>query len=337
VTVPVPARVLILHNSVTAESSADARDILDQITHVQAALTELGHPVATAAVSLDLAGLRRDLGDQRPDVVFNLVEAIDDSGQLVPVAAALLDHLGIPYTGSSTEALVVTSQKVLTKRWLRALGLPTADWWQPGDPLPVDPAPGPWIVKPLWEDASIGMDDASVVGSFGEVAARLAAKQRQRACPWFAERYIEGRELNVGLLAGASGPQVLPVPEIEFVDFPAGKPRIVGYAAKWDEGSFECRNTRRRFVDARSEAALCAALGRLALECWQAFDLAGYARVDFRVDSAGNPWILEINANPCIAPDAGFAAAAAEAGLAYRETIRRIVAAALAPGSLPPP
>jgi D-alanine-D-alanine ligase len=128
---------------------------------------------------------------------------------------------------------------------------------------------------------------------------------------------------------------VLPVPEIEFVDFPAGKPRIVGYAAKWDETSFECRNTRRRFVDPGQEPGLCAGLGRLALDCWQAFALGGYARVDFRVDHAGNPWILEVNANPCIAPDAGFAAAAAHAGLGYREAIRRIVAAT--PVSTPAP
>lgn len=325
------ARVLVLHNAVTAESPADARDILEQLDCVGRALTELGHPTDTLAVDLDLPALKSGLGARRPDLVFNLVEAIEDSGQLVPVATALLDHLRIPYTGSGTEALLVTSNKVLTKRWLRRLGLPTSDWWDPLEPPPASPAPGPWIVKPLWEDASIGMDDRSVVGSFAEVPARLREKQRQRPGRWFAEQFVEGRELNVALLAGNAGPEVLPVPEIEFVDFPAGKPRIVGYAAKWDEASFECRNTRRRFVDRDREAALCATLGALARECWDAFALEGYARVDFRVDAAGNPWILELNANPCISPDAGFAAAAAEAGLPYREAIRRIVAAARHP------
>jgi D-alanine-D-alanine ligase len=324
-------RVLVLHNAVTAESPADARDILEQVDCVVQALRELGHGTETLSVGLDLPVLKAELDARRPDLVFNLIEAIEDSGQLVPVATALLDHLRMPYTGSGTEALLVTSNKVLTKRWLRRLGLPTSDWWDPQEPAPASPAPGPWIVKPLWEDASIGMDDRSVVASFAEVPARLREKQRQRQGRWFAERFVEGRELNVALLAGDAGPEVLPVPEIEFVDFPAGKPRIVGYAAKWDEASFECRNTRRRFIDSDREAALCAKLGALARECWNAFHLEGYARVDFRVDAEGNPWILELNANPCISPDAGFAAAAAEAGLHYREAIRRIVAAARRP------
>lgn len=331
-----PPSILVLHNAVDAESPADARDILDQVAEVERALAELGVATATLAADLDLARLRDELRQRRPPCVFNLVEALDDSGQLVPAVTALLDHLQVPYTGSSTEALMITSQKVLTKRWLRTLGLPTTDWWEPQDPVPADPAPGSWIVKPLWEDASIGMDDESVVAGFGAVPARLLAKQARRPGRWFAERFIDGREINVALLAGPTGPEVLPVPEIEFVDFPAGKPRIVGYAAKWFEDSFECRNTRRRFVDRNVEAALCERVGRLARDCWEAFGLAGYARVDFRVDAAGTPWILEVNANPCISPDAGFAAAAAEAGIAYREAIARIVAAALPATSAAP-
>jgi D-alanine-D-alanine ligase len=334
---PRPSSILVLHNAVDAESSADARDILDQVAEVERALAELGIATETLAADLDLARLRDELRRRRPACVFNLVEALDDSGQLVPAVTALLDHLRLPYTGSGTEALMITSQKVLTKRWLRLLGLPTTDWWDPLEPPPPDPAPGAWIVKPLWEDASIGMDDESVVPSFAAVPDRLRAKQAQRPGRWFAERFIDGREINVALLAGVAGPEVLPVPEIEFVDFPAGKPRIVGYAAKWFEDSFECRNTRRRFVDSQAEAALCARVGDLARQCWDAFGLAGYARVDFRVDSAGTPWILEVNANPCISPDAGFAAAAAEAGIAYRDAIARIVAAALPdPGAAAP-
>lgn len=325
------ARILVLHNAVTAESPADARDILEQMECVGQALRDLGHATETLAVDLDLPALKAELGARRPDLVFNLIEAIEDSGRLVPVATALLDHLQIPYTGSGTEALLVTSNKVLTKRWLRRLGLPTSDWWDPLEPEPGRPAPGPWIVKPLWEDASIAMDDSSVVDCFAAVPARLREKQRQRPGRWFAEQFIEGRELNVALLAAGTEPEVLPIPEIEFVDFPADKPRIVGYAAKWDEASFECRNTRRRFIDEALEAPLCRTLGDLARQCWDAFDLQGYARVDFRVDAKGSPWILELNANPCISPDAGFAAAASAAGLHYREAIARIVAAARQP------
>jgi D-alanine-D-alanine ligase len=292
--IDLPASCLVLHNSVTGESPADARDILDQVASVGGALTSLGIRHEAWPVDLDLVRLRANLRARPPAVVFNLIEGIDDSGQLVTVATSLLDHLGTTYTGSHTEALMLTSQKILTKRWLRAFSLPTADWWQPGEPEPVSPSPGAWIVKPLWEDASIGMDDRSVVASFADVPARLEEKQARVPGPWFAER------------------------------------RIVGYAAKWHDDSFEARNTVRRFVDPVADRTLCERVGLLARRCWDVFGLAGYARVDFRVDAAGDPWILEVNANPCISPEAGFAVAAAEAGLAYPAAIARIIRSASA-------
>ena len=160
---------------------------------------------------------KQQLLTRRPDVVFNLVEAIDDSGQLVPMATALLDHLRIPYTGAGTEALMLTSNKILTKQWLRLHDIATPDWWDPDTRPPVAPAPGRWITKPLYEDASIGMDDASVVADFSLVPERIAEKRQLRPCRWFAEQFIEGREINVALLGGPDGPEVLPIPEIEFV------------------------------------------------------------------------------------------------------------------------
>lgn len=320
--------VLILHNSVTHESTADARDILEQMACVRTALVSRGYRALTLAIDLRLDAVKSRLKEDPPDVIFNLVEAIDDCGQLVPIATALLDHLQIPYTGSSTEGLLITGNKILAKQWLRAHGLTTSDWWDGVSPVPTYPGPGRWITKPVSEDASIGMDDESVIDDFQDVPQRVAAREQLRKYRWFAERYVEGREINVALLDGPGGPEVLPIPEIEFVDYPADKPRIVGYAAKWQEDSFECRNTVRRFVDPVREAALCAELGRVALKCWQIFQLRGYARVDFRVDAEGTPWVLEINANPCISPDAGFAAALEQAGIPYAEGIERIVAVA---------
>ncbi len=320
--------VLILHNSVTNESTADARDILEQMDCVRAALVSHGYEAPTLAIDLKLDAAKARLKEYPPHAVFNLVEAIDDCGQLVPVATALLDHLQVPYTGCGTEGLMITGNKVMAKQWLRAHGLATADWWDGVSPVPPHPGPGRWITKPVSEDASIGMDDSSVVADFSQVPTRVREQETLRKYRWFAEQFIEGREINVALIDGPAGPQVLPIPEIEFVDYPADKPRIVGYAAKWQEDSFECRNTVRRFVDPVSEAALCAELGRMSLQCWDIFQLRGYARVDFRVDAAGKPWVLEVNANPCISPDAGFAAALEQAGITYADGIERIVAAA---------
>ena len=154
----------------------------------------------------------------------------------------------------------------------------------------------------------------------------------------FAEAYIEGREFNLSLLAsedlkggpvsvgrGKSCPEVLPPAEIRFDSYPSGKVRVVGYRSKWDEDSFEFTHTPRSFDFPDRDDALLADLKDLALRCWELFDLRGYARVDFRVDGAGRPWILEVNANPCLSPDAGFAAAAARAGLPFTEVLNRII------------
>ena len=118
---------------------------------------------------------------------------------------------------------------------------------------------------------------------------------------------------------------MLPVAEIRFDGFPAGKPRIVGFAAKWEPHSVEYRRTVRSFD---VEPSLAAELSRIALECWNAFELDGYARVDFRVDDDGRPWVLEVNANPCLSADAGFAAMLAAAGIAFPVALAWLLAAA---------
>ena len=133
-------------------------------------------------------------------------------------------------------------------------------------------------------------------------------------------------------MAGPHGPQVLPLAEIDFSAFPEGKLRIVDYRAKWDDQSFEFHNTPRRFDFAAADQPLLDRLGQLAAACWTSFGLNGYVRVDFRVDSASQPWILEINANPCLSPDAGYAAAVQRAGIGWDQAVERILAAALAAG-----
>jgi D-alanine-D-alanine ligase len=144
-----------------------------------------------------------------------------------------------------------------------------------------------------------------------------------RAC--FAEVFIPGREFNLSLLNGPSGPEILPPAEIMFEDFGAEKLPIVGYRAKWDTESYEYHHTPRRFAFPPEDAVLLNRLQSIAVRCWEIFGLNGYARVDFRVDVQGRPWVLEINSNPCLSPDAGFAAAVSQAGLTYNEAIERIV------------
>ena len=103
------------------------------------------------------------------------------------------------------------------------------------------------------------------------------------------------------------------------------RPRIVSYAAKWDEATPEYRDTNRTFGWREGAPHLNKALERLAQDCWTLFGLNGYARVDFRVDRAGAPFILDVNVNPCLSEDAGFAASALEAGIGYDAMIGRVI------------
>lgn len=318
-------RALILRQELSPEASVADRDVLIQVEAVEAALRTLGCETSVAQCGLDFSRLPATIESRRPDFVFNLVESLGGSDRMAPLAAAALESLGVPFTGSSFAAWTASADKLRAKEMLRRAGLPTPEGWSLDSFDREAPAGTRGIVKSIVEHASLGIDDDSIV-SAGEIrSSRPAGGDR------FVERFVAGREFNLSLLARdeGSGADVLPPAEIVFVDYPPEKPRIVGWAAKWDDASFEYSATPRRFDFPAGDASLLRELESLALACWRTFGLAGYARVDFRVDEAGKPWILEANANPCLAPDAGFAAALARAGIAYEAAIERIVRAAL--------
>ncbi|MEZ5670671.1 MAG: D-alanine--D-alanine ligase [Alphaproteobacteria bacterium] len=302
----------------------DEADTLATAEAVAAALERLGRRSAVVRVDLDLGALRR-LAAQRPAAVFNLVEALDGDCALAQLVPSALEHLGLPFTGAGGEAHRLTLSKVTAKRLMAAAGLPTPAWSRDGAGLP---AGAQAIVKSETEHASLGIDAYSVVpaAKAGRVVRDRAARHGGR---FFAEAFVDGREFNLSLLEGADGPRVLPPAEIRFDAFPPGRPRIVDYEAKWAAGSFAYENTPRRFDFAAADAALLDRLRALACDAWTLFEVAGYARVDFRVDEDGRLWLLEVNVNPCLAPDAGFVAAAAESGLGFDALIGAIVDAAL--------
>ncbi len=331
-------RVAIAHNAVGETDAPDERDVLVQAEAVGAALGVLGHAALPLPCTLDLSAVKRRLIEMEPDLVFNLVESLDGTGRLIHVFPFLLDALGIPYSGSCAEAILFTSHKVLAKERLAAAGVPTPPWSTPSPRgLPAAPMapsvfrlaaqPRGWIVKSLWEHASIGLDEAQPVtcDHDEEVAAALDASATRFGGACFAERFVDGREFNLSLLAGVDGPQVLAPAEIIFEGFPEDALRIVGYRAKWLPASYEFNHTPRRFDFPGPDAGLLERLGALARHCWKVFGLRGYARVDFRVDAAGQPWVLEVNANPCLSPDAGFAAALHQSGVGFEEAIGRII------------
>ncbi|MCB9683477.1 MAG: ATP-grasp domain-containing protein [Alphaproteobacteria bacterium] len=314
-------RVALLHERLSGDARTDEKDALVQRDELAAALRRLGHETVFADLDLDLATATRRLRELAPDVVFNLVEAVGGQARLVDVVPGLLDGLGLPFTGNGQVAMFLTSHKRVAKERLGALGLPTPALLGDG------PRVGRWIVKPVWEDASVGIDDGAVVD-----ADQVDRALRERGAVYgevFAEAYVEGRELNLSLLADGDSVVCLPPAEIAFEGFPEGKPRIVGYAAKWDEGSFEYARTPRTLDFPDDDAPLLRRVADLAVRCWYGFGLTGYARVDFRVDRDGQPFVLEVNANPCLASDAGFMAASARAGLGVDAVVARLLDDAL--------
>ncbi len=326
-------KVLVLYNYSQTLVKGEPKDILAErgvIACAQAvarALAEAGYTVEVVAFSTDIEAA---LAPYPPKdwVVFNLGEGLE--GRLFEEAriAWALEAMGYRFTGSPGDAIARSTHKARAKAILAEAGVPTPPWKLLRDPAEADgwPADGPVIVKPVSEDASIGIGPEAVVTNplqLWERVAYIVNRYRQAA---LAEKFIAGREFNVSLWG--SEPEVLPLAEVDFSAFANPLERIVSFAAKWEPDSFEYRNTPV-LCPAPVEPELKAKIEEMARKAWRAIGCRGYARVDMRVDSAGNPYVVEVNCNPDLSPDAGFYRAARAAGYTYTEMVVRILRMAM--------
>jgi D-alanine-D-alanine ligase len=238
---------------------------------------------------------------------------------------ARLDALGTAYTGCSTSALSATLSKVGTKRKLAHAGLPTPEWSADGTGLDPDVRV---IVKAVWEHGSLGLDETSVMRC-ADAPRAVAAHTLRLKTEHFAEVYVEGREFHLALLERMCGVEVLPIIEILFEGVETCEPKIYGYDGKWTPDSAAYIGTVRRFGLEQDEPQLATMLKQFARACWTLFGFSGYARVDFRVDPTGAPYIIDVNPNPYLSRDAEDAAAAARAGFSYSDLIASIVESSL--------
>ena len=317
-------RVLIAHNPVGEEDDPSTSDVLAQVDLVESGLREIGIPFERIAVdpgrTLEIFHEQARRGGI---TIFNMIESPPGRPWIHTASTAVLELAGLPYTGCSPAALALTTDKIATRALLASEGVAVA----PGGRLDLD-RPGvldrispPWILKPALEDASIGLEGDPVCAT-REAALKRGADLVRRFTdqPVLVERFLPGREFNVSVLAA----EVLPIAEILYEGFPEGMSRVLGYDAKWDESSFAYIHTVRHFPD---EAPVLERIREMALASWHLCGLKGYARVDFRLDENGVPHVLEVNANPCLAANAGFMAAAEKAGLSPGEVVRRILEA----------
>ena len=305
--------------------------VLEQVAAIRDALCQLGiQPLLCSVRSgVDLAEF---LIRERPDAVFNCCESVRGQAALEMSVAAVFDLLGIAYTGSPALTLGVAVDKSLTKALLRAAGVPTPAGVaiRSIEELDRTVAPGfPLIVKPLAEDASIGIDSASVVHDRAALAERLRFVCATFSCGALVEEFIAGRELNVSLLADATGAlEPLPLSEVSFEGLPPGLPPIVSYDAKWTVDSPAYGGTPVTCPASLTDS-LAARVRATALTAAAAVHLRDYGRVDLRVRSTDDAvFVLEVNPNPDLSVDAGFMRAARASGRTFASTIEQILSRA---------
>jgi D-alanine-D-alanine ligase len=310
-------KVAILFDGASAEAETPDQEILETVSAVSLSLTTEGNTVVRIPVHPDARWIDR-LRRARADLVFNLCESIDGVAALEPAVISVLELVGLPFSGSSSWTTSLCLRKHVVNAALERSGLPIPKFAVVRRGSAIPSVGYPAICKPAAEDASIGVEQRSVVRSSRELAERVSTMLEG----WdevLVQKYVEGREVNVGVLGDA----VLPIAEIDFGRMPKGMWRIVTYRSKWEDGSDEDLGSAPR-CPARLPATLATQLRKVAVAAWRIVGGAGYGRVDMRIDERGRPWILEVNANPDFAPTAGLARMAGVAGIDYGALVRQV-------------
>jgi D-alanine-D-alanine ligase len=311
----------IIYNEPLPGALEDELDVLDQVAHIEKHLIEMGIDVTRKGITENFMSEIAVLAEDRPDFVFNLVESIKNKGELNYFIPALLNMYAIPYSGNSLESIFFTTSKTIASRMMKEAGINNPSSYKPSQMNLLKPG-HTYIVKPVWEDGSLGITADSVFVCATGFEEKLKGKDDAH---WFIEDFIDGREYNISVLAGKDGPEVLPPAEIVFRDYDDSMPKIVDFKAKWEMDTFEYVNTVREFPGSALDPGFIGRLRETAKACWHLFGLKGYARVDVRADSNGNIFVIEINANPCISPDGGFVAATIQAGYPFTTVLQRII------------
>ena len=329
-----PLHIAVLHNTdYDAELTAavDVSAVLVAAEAVAAGLREAGYvPRLVGVAGDDLLAVAATLRAAQDALVFNLCESLAGDARNELVVPAVLDLFNVRYTGSDALALGSCLHKNRCKDILRGRGVATpagACLATPADFQLVDDFAAPWFLKLAHEDASVGIETSNVVQTSAAMRARVTALWDTYHQPVIAERFIAGREVNVTILGNGATARVLPLHEIDFSKMPPGKPNIVSYAAKWDEAHEEYGGTTPVPLVGVS-AATQQAIEDAALAAYHALGLRDYGRVDLRLDRHDVPWVIDVNPNCDISPDAGVARAARASGLSYGALLDVIVQSA---------
>jgi len=326
-------RILIAYNVPKREQRGRDIDflseagVMDQVNAVRDALLELGYAVGIAGVQRSAPTFMDRVMRFRPNAIFNLVEGWQGDNQYEMHFACTYELLGIPYTGAPPLALATAVNKWHTKTLLQQAKLPTPDGMMCSEVPARCALRFPVIVKPAHEDASLGVDFDAVVHNLADLRRRVAWVLQTYHQPAIVEEYIDGRELNVAVL-GDQIPVALPISEI-ILAIPAHLPKICTYNAKWVAGSDEFRWTAGAQCPALLDDALTLKIQNLAVSAFRVMGCRDYGRIDFRLSPDNEPYILEVNPNPDISPEAGLARSARASGRSYSQLIGEVMSQAL--------
>ncbi|MCK5572354.1 MAG: ATP-grasp domain-containing protein [Bacteroidetes bacterium] len=318
-----------------AGSSQEAVDlsevgVLEEMEDIKAALNSLGYRTSIFNVNSNIYRLVDHLRDDRPDLVFNLVECVENEALQEMHVAGLYELLKIPYTGAGPLALGTALNKPRVKELLSRHGIltPAYHLFELSSRITIpEGMVFPMIVKPEHEDGSVGISESSVVTNPAELRKRVRYVFVEFEQAALVEQYIEGRELNIAII-GYRNPVTLPISEIDFSGLKEGMRRIVSYEAKWMHGTVAYEGTKG-VCPADLTAQQEERMKETALRCFRLIGCRDYARVDFRMTEDGEIYVLEVNPNPDISDDAGFARSARAHGLAFQEIVGKIVESAL--------
>ena len=326
---------MILYNLFERLQKGEEKDILaegaiiEEIQAVEKAVRSLGHESIVMAVREEISPIIHWLKEYQPDVVFNLCESVYGNSCWEMNIPALLDLFRIPYTGSPPLTLGLCQDKGKVKDILQSHGILTPRYKI--FERAVGPVKGnifPIIVKPLHEDGSLGITRESVVFDDEMLSKQIQYIIEQYQQPALVEEFVDGRELNVGLIETNGSVGILPISEIDYTEFPEGIPKICGYEAKWVVESAEFQKTKP-VCPAPLEWLMEKKVGHIASRVFKLFECRDYARVDIRIDREGKIYVLEVNPNPDISPQSGMARALKVQGTTYTGFVENLIERAL--------
>jgi D-alanine-D-alanine ligase len=301
--------------------------VMEAVTAVHEALLELNDKVVLLPLVPPFKEARKKLAALKVDVVFNLFEGFCGEPQTEALVPDALNELGLTFTGCEADILRLALDKAKVKVILKPSGIPTADFQLLNpETLHTFRLGFPCIVKPRSEDASHGISDQSVVKDFDALKRQVTIVSEKFSGGALIEEFIGGREFNATVI-GNNEFTVLPVSEIVYT-LPEGVPKLLTFAAKWENDSIYYDNTKVH-CPAEVSPEEREYIADTALAAFRMIGCSGYARVDMRMDEAGKLNVIEINPNPDISPGTGAARQAEAAGMTYAQFVDLIVDLAL--------